>query len=80
MERIEYEAPRSMQSRDAYEEIRTIVQRKGLEPHEAVELGKVLSESYKMYDDAYLKALLFPEDSEACRIPSKFPLSTANAT
>ena len=33
-----------------------------------------------MYDDHYLKALLFPEDSEAARIPSKFPLSTANAT
>jgi hypothetical protein len=33
-----------------------------------------------MYDDGYIKALLFPEDSEACRIPSKFPLSTANAT
>jgi hypothetical protein len=40
----------------------------------------MLSENYKVYDDAYLKALLFPEDNEACRIPSKFPLSTANAT
>ena len=40
----------------------------------------MLQSSYKAYDDGYLKALLFPEDSENCRIPSKFPLSTALAT
>jgi hypothetical protein len=27
-----------------------------------------------------MKAVLFPEDSEAARIPTKFPLATANAT
>ena len=37
-------------------------------------------ENYKQFDDKYISALLFPEDSEAARIPTKFPLATANAT
>jgi hypothetical protein len=79
MERIRYQENPTL-GNTVYDEVRSIVQRKGLEPHEAVELGKMLSENYRAYDDGYLKALLFPEDSEACRIPSKFPLSTATAT
>lgn len=43
-------------------------------------MGKTLMDGYHEFDDEYISALLFPEDSECARIPTKFPLATANAT
>ncbi len=63
-----------------YQDITSMLGRRGVGSEEVRALGQSLSENYKTYDDKYVSALLFPEDSEAARIPTKFPLATANAT
>jgi hypothetical protein len=57
-----------------------MLNRKGASAEEIRTLGDNLSAGYREFDDRYVKALLFPEDCEAARIPTKFPLATANAT
>ena len=63
-----------------YQDVTRTIGRYAADPMEIKALGQQLASSYSEFDDGYMKAVLFPEDSEACRIPTKFPLATANAT
>lgn len=64
----------------AYEEVLKFVQARNYNHDEVKSLAETLKEQYKTYDDDYLKAVLFPEESEPSRIPTKFPLPSALAT
>lgn len=64
----------------AYEEVLKFVQSRNYNHDEVKSLAQTLKEQYKTYDDDYLKAVLFPEESEPSRIPTKFPLPSALAT
>lgn len=63
-----------------YQDISNILGKHKADASTASSIGARLMEQYKEFDDKYISALLFPEDSEAARIPTKFPLATANAT
>ncbi len=63
-----------------YDDVTKVIGRYGVDSSEVKNLAESLASSYKEFDDDYMRAVLFPEDSEAARIPTKFPIATANAT
>ena len=84
MERISYSgsyANTQAQGRsDMVDEITSVLGKYKPNEIEVSNLADHLKSNYSTFDHKYVSALLFPEDSEPARIPTKFPLATALCT